>query len=768
MIDLNRPDLDNETKDMIKQFVAESYDALDNNEQIVENLQEENNSEFVNAIFRVFHTLKGLSGFFGMNVINRVTHEAETLLDKLRKQNSRQPEEIITLIYSAFDLLRGLLSYVDSSFSDAEGEDEAENMIIILKDAIQKIELEGSSPIIEASVAYINGDTDNDNQEIVEEEQIDEIAINQSQETLVVDEGLLDDSMGEGLISQEMKDQFFLDASEMISDIEQNLVNMEKTQELELIGDTFRLVHSLKGNAGFMGYSEIEEFASDMETILQSIKSGELPADETIISILLSNLEMIATRVANQTTGGSTSDTETGEFMQNQEIPAEIIMEEAAEERLQEQSPEIKSSIRKKKEEQPKKPAPKPAAVQEESQPNHATSIQKKDIRVDTQKIDKLFDLVGELITIESMVTNNPELKGMELPSFNKSARMLNKITRELQEVTMSVRMMPLESLFNRMKRLVRDVALKMGKKVDLKISGQETEMDKNVIDEIADPLVHILRNSVDHGIESPQERKENDKTETGTINLSARYAGNEILISVSDDGAGINREKVYAKAVEKELIADGAELSDNEVYKLIFEPGFSTADKVTDISGRGVGMDVVKRNIEKLRGSIDVESSPGAGSTVTMRIPLTLAILESMVIRIGNSQFALPILSVVESFKVSIHNITTTMDGLEVVKVRHEVIPVIRLHEIFNKEPDSEQLEEGIMITIESRNKKVCLFADEIIGQQQAVVKSLTDYIGKVPGIMGCMVLGDGGIGLILDIESLILLAELPAITNQ
>jgi two-component system chemotaxis sensor kinase CheA len=397
--------------------------------------------------------------------------------------------------------------------------------------------------------------------------------------------------------------------------------------------------------------------------------------------------------------------------------------------------------------------------------PLRYNQIKEKYIRVETSKIDKLFDLVGELITIESMVTHSPDLRGLYLQNFNKSASMLNKITRELQEISMSIRMMPLEGLFNKMKRLVRDVSLKMNKKVNFIVSGQETEMDKNVIDEIADPLVHILRNAIDHGIESVEDRIAKGKRETGNISLSARYEGNEILIIVEDDGAGISRDAIIRKTQEKGILKVAPEtLSNKEVFALIFEPGFSTAQTITDISGRGVGMDVVKKNIEKLRGSVDINSVEGKGSKFTLRIPLTLAIMEAMLIRVGGSKFALPILSIRESFRPNPKSITITMDGLEVVKVRQEVFPIMRLHELFSLDSDSKMLDEGILIIIEERERKVCLFADEIVGQQQAVIKGFSDYIGKVPGVTGCMILSDGSIGLILDIESLIDMAEKPS----
>jgi two-component system, chemotaxis family, sensor kinase CheA len=360
------------------------------------------------------------------------------------------------------------------------------------------------------------------------------------------------------------------------------------------------------------------------------------------------------------------------------------------------------------------------------------------------------------------MVTNSADLKGLNLPNFSKSARMLNKITRELQGISMSIRMMPLEGLFNKMKRLVRDVSIKMKKKVNLIVKGQETEMDKNVIDEIADPLVHILRNAIDHGVEIPAIRAEAGKQETGTVKLSARYEGNEILILVEDDGAGIDRDVILAKAEEKGILKVAPEtMSDRDVFALIFEPGFSTAAVVTDISGRGVGMDVVKKNIEKLKGRVTIDSVLGRGSRFTLRIPLTLAIMEAMVIRIGDAKFALPLLAVKESFRPDMNNISNTMDGLEVVRVREDVLPIYRLHELFNREPSTRLIEEGILIIIEYREKQVCVFADEIVGQQQAVIKGLSGYIGKVTGITGCMILGDGEIGLIIDIEGIVEMAQ-------
>jgi len=782
----NINNIDSEIQDMLGSFVSEAFDSLDTNEPLVENLRNETNSESVNAIFRVFHTLKGLSGFFDMQVINKVTHQAETLLDIIRKKSQVQSESTITVIYQTFDFLRDLLQRVNTEFTDQSGREEAEDMMLIILDAIEKVKEEqsGKAPTKVAETpkkeskplakpkeeiaepdltANIPDLTSENNEEIIILEQKAE----EEMEILLTNPELASETSEEyameSLISDDMLDQFLNGAQELLDTSEKNLLILEKEPERDnLVRETFGAVHSLKGNAGFMGFSEIEEISIEMETILDSIRNKQLDIDQNVVTILLSNIETIRNRL-----DVITNRTNKKETTEHKEKPKQETAKPKVEDKPQPVAapiPEEKTVIREVKEKTTDdeiKQAKAPAQMQ---------TMQRKDIRVETSKIDKLFDLVGELITIESMVTHSPDLVGLDLQNFNKSANMLNKITRELQEISMSIRMMPLEGHFNKMKRLVRDVSLKMNKKVNLVVSGQETEMDKNVIDEIADPLVHILRNAIDHGVEAPEVRIAKGKNEIGNVSLSARYEGNEILIIVEDDGAGIPRDVILRKAQERGILKGSPDsLSNKEVFALIFEPGFSTAQTVTDISGRGVGMDVVKKNIEKLRGSVDISSIEGKGSKFTLRIPLTLAIMEAMLIRVGDSKFALPILSIRESFRPNPNSITVTMDGLEVVKVRQEILPIMRLHDLFSLESDSEKLEEGILIIIEARERKVCLFADEIVGQQQAVIKGLSDYIGKVPGVTGCMILGDGSIGLILDIESLIDMAQKPTlITTQ
>jgi two-component system chemotaxis sensor kinase CheA len=777
---MSEKQIDKETQEMLHSFVSEAVDSLDISEPLVEKLKEPEDAESVNAIFRVFHTLKGLSGFFGMMVINEVTHEAETLLDILRKEKFTPNEDLISLIYSSFDLLRDLLHLVANEFSDESGRDEAENMKLILKDTIHRIKSGEyfnqseqdfsqfvAAPVEEQITSNLPNPEDEFMQEIEETNTSKKV---QDTKTESANTSNANDALDiSGLISEEMVEQYISDTKDLLDTIENNLLLLEQDSDnMELISSIFGAIHSIKGNSGFMGFDEIQEIAMETETILDSLRKKELQADPTIVSILLSNIETMSKRINSLSTNQGSNIIEEEEIL----LPKEVVEDKKVEIVAPKMGDESKNTLyeTKQKFESPKQENEKGASKQDiTAQVAKGFQQQKQDIRVETVKIDKLFDLVGELITIETMVTKNPDLAGMTLPSFAKAASQLNKITRELQEVTMSVRMMPLEGLFNKMKRLVRDVSIKLGKKVELSISGQETEMDKNVIDEISDPLVHILRNSLDHGIEDVSERIAKGKSETGFIHLSARYEGNEILIAVKDDGAGINKEQVLKKAEEKGLLTIPPEkMTDKEIFALLFEPGFSTAKQVTDISGRGVGMDVVRKNIERLRGAIDVESEFNKGTTVTLRIPLTLAIMEALLVKVGDDTYALPIMNVSETFRVTDEEVSKTMDGLEMIKIRNEVLPVFRIHELFKRKPRYYELEKGIIMIIESRSKKFCLFADELIGQQQAVIKGLSDYIGKVPGITGCMVLGDSSIGLIIDIEGILQIAENPHYFNN
>jgi two-component system chemotaxis sensor kinase CheA len=405
--------------------------------------------------------------------------------------------------------------------------------------------------------------------------------------------------------------------------------------------------------------------------------------------------------------------------------------------------------------------AAEPAFVPEErsrtSEAADASSV--SSVRVKSEKLDELVNLVGELVVVQarlSRISNNRE----ETELF-RVAEEVERLTWELRDSALNMRMLPIGAAFNKFRRVARDLARDMGKKASFTVEGGETELDKTVMERLNDPLVHIIRNAIDHGVESPEERREKGKPEQGRVHLSAAQSEGNVVITITDDGKGLDPEKIKRKAISLGLLDENAEPSEQEIFSFVFNAGFSTAEKVTGVSGRGVGMDVVKRNIEALQGRIQLHSKPDEGTTVVLRMPLTLAIMEGMLVRSNRTIYALPMLSIHESFRPRPEDVTMTMDKLEMVKVRERLYPVVRLHEIYGHDPDNYDLDKGILIIVESREKSVCLFVDEILGQQQIVVKPLPSYMGGIEGLSGCMVLADGDIGLILDVENLIRRSE-------
>jgi len=395
--------------------------------------------------------------------------------------------------------------------------------------------------------------------------------------------------------------------------------------------------------------------------------------------------------------------------------------------------------------------------IEKDTQNNSRQSI----ISVNVNKLDMLMDLVGEMVIAEAMVTQNPDLKGLELDSFKKAARQLRKITGEVQDIVMSIRMVPLTITFQKMNRIVRDMSKRLDKEVILKIVGEETEVDKNIIEHISDPLMHLVRNAIDHGLENSSERKRLGKTEPAQVVIEAKNEGSEVLVTVRDNGKGLDKEKILKRARENELLHKSEnEMTDREIYNLIFLPGFSTKENITEFSGRGVGMDVVTKNIETIGGCVLVDSIENEGTSITLKIPLTLAIINGMNIRVGKSCYTIPLTAIKESFRPNGDEIFTDPDGREMIMVRGQCYSILRIHEAFKVKTDITGFTKGIIIMVENDGKTLCLFADALLGEQQVVVKTLPSYIRKmreISGLSGCTLLGDGSISLILDIARLL-----------
>lgn len=383
-------------------------------------------------------------------------------------------------------------------------------------------------------------------------------------------------------------------------------------------------------------------------------------------------------------------------------------------------------------------------------------------IRVDTAKIDKLINLVGELVITQSMLSDlGSRFEMGQIAVLLERIAQLERNTREIQERVMGIRMLPIGNAFSRFPRLVRDLSGKAGKKIQLLLSGEETELDKTVIESIGDPLTHLVRNSADHGLEPPDERLAAGKPEQGTIHLSAFHEGGSICITVVDDGRGLNRDRILAKAIKQGLIAETDKLSDDQIWGLIFRPGFSTAEKVTDVSGRGVGMDVVKRNIEGLGGTVSIKTVTGKGTTFTLKLPLTLAIIEGMTVRVGSDTYIVPLLSILQSIQPKADCLKTVVGKGELVNVHGSYLPVMRLYEVFTLKPEITDPTKAILLILETEGERVAVMVDEILGQQQVVIKSMEQNFRKVEGVAGATILGDGTVGFILDVRGLLDIAR-------
>lgn len=394
--------------------------------------------------------------------------------------------------------------------------------------------------------------------------------------------------------------------------------------------------------------------------------------------------------------------------------------------------------------------------------PPHQTQAKQSIISVNLSKLDSLMAIVGEIVITESMVTASPDLRGLKLDNFTKSARQLRKLTDELQDITMSIRMIPVSGVFNKMNRIVRDMCQKTNKDVRLTIVGENTELDKTIVDSINDPLMHIVRNAMDHGIEeNVDDRIKAGKDAQGEIVLEAEHTGSDVIITVTDDGTGVDTAKIFAKAKKNGILTKpDSEYTKRDILNLLLAPGFSTNEVVTEYSGRGVGMDVVKQNIEKVGGVVSISSELGEGTCISLKIPLTMAIVDGMEVAVGSSIFTIPITNIRQSFKVSQEDVIWDSMGNEIVERMGNFYPIVRLHNLYNIETQVENIEDGIFVWVESSDKSYCLFVDELIGKQQVVVKPLPTYLNsfniKDAGIAGCTILGDGNISIILDILNL------------
>ena len=684
---------------MLEMYIFETTQLLEQLEQIV--MRSEKNGIFdnndVNEVFRIMHTIKGSSSMMLVNEVATLTHSLEDVFYQLR--SNRQ------LNFDCGELADIILESID-----------------FIKDEVGKMQ-NGNEP--------------------------DGLAQDLISRTKVFLESLKGDSIEKG--STEVKtavsnQQYYISAEKNKVTENENYFFVTVFFDAECDMENIRaytIVNFIKDIAGEIHFSPQDILEND--TSVDTIKKDgfkiwfRTEAGYNEVEKLIDGTQYLKKMEVKQL-----NDLSEYQALENSEIRENINQISLSDEVIK--TPEI--IIPQINEEKNKAG----------SENNHITQ---EVINVQVAKLDMLMDLVGELVIATAMVTENPDLQGLELENFQKASRQLSKITSELQDSVMSIRMVPLSGTFQKMNRIVRDMSKKLNKKAQLILVGEETEVDKNVIEHISDPLMHLIRNSLDHGIELPEERERQGKDDTGTVTLEAKNTGSEVIINIIDDGKGLDREKILTRARENNLLRKAeSEYSDKEIYSFIFEPGFSTKEKITEFSGRGVGMDVVMQNINAIGGSILIDSTPGNGSIITLKIPLTLAIMEGMIVAVGNSNYTIPINTIRETFRPVNNQIIVDPDGTELIMVRGECYPTIRLHETYNINTAIKDFTKGIVIMVETDHMTIGILADKLITKQSIVVKPIPLYIkniNNIKGIAGCTLLGDGSISLIIDSAGLI-----------
>ncbi len=849
-----------EDVELYSEFISESCEHLLDTEANILSLEDNpKDLEILNSIFRCVHSIKGSAGFLGLEKIQKLSHELETILDKARKSELDITPSITDVLLNSIDTLGKLIdtlaikvTEVTGSECERIGKDVSGESIDIsseLKDIGNILSGEGGSEKDEVPKPAEN---------VVEEpkssEDIlpldDEPAAKETEEVELYAEdekGAAAEAAQEGPLSfyepseeKMIEDlglykEFISESIEHLQDIETNILSLEDSpKDQEILNTIFRCVHSIKGSTGCLGLEKIQKLSHELETILDKARKYELDITPAITDTLLKSkdtlgklIDAVSIKVSaasgtecerigtanpgevidigpdlsdiykilspekaaaagpkpetndifpldddfeTDNQGGKIGDllVKSGVVSKEQVDEAVAIKSKKIGEILVEKGVATEEEVADAAREKDKKigeilvekGATTPKKVEEvvKKQAAIRKDTAKTTLKVDTTKLDSLFDLVGELVVTHSLI--NEEFISLQNQNqnsgTNRNLSQLGKIVKDLQDQTMSLRMVPLKQTFQKMTRLVRDVSSGAGKDVKLDISGEDTELDKNVIEKVADPLVHILRNAVDHGVESTEDRVKANKSKTGHVHLDAFHRGGNIVIKITDDGKGLSKDRILKKGIEKGIVSDASSLTDEQIYNLIFAPGFSTAEKITNISGRGVGMDVVKRNIDNLQGKVEITSEEGKGSVFTIRLPLTLAIIDGIVIKVGTTRYIVPIISVEESLQPEKEMFSTIRKKEEILNIRGEVIPLVRLHKILNLPATHQNPWDAIVVIVQTENFKLGLMADDIVGQQQVVIKSLGKRFVNSKGISGGAIMGNGEVGLIMDINGI------------
>lgn len=691
-------------------FFEESLEGLDVMESHLLELDCETvDAEVINTIFRAAHSIKGGSGTFGFSSITDFTHVLETLLDEIRSGERNLEPQHVDLLLQSVDCLRDMLT----SLQDSKDPDT-----------------EVSSKLIDEFNSIMSKETSTSSENDANSSQVDQ---------------------GKSSVSREWS--IFFKPEPSILRTGNDPYRMFR--ELAELGELSVTAHADKLPELTSFHPEDCYLSWDLQLI--SNPDVEKQQIEEIFEWVVDESDIRIEEKGSDSTATVEKNVKDSDRVDLKPMEGSVVDLAVQQNNLEEKNTtqtevgNLKSEL----------PVAAKVTNERKSSKSANKASETTSIRVSIEKVDQLVNLVGELVITQSMLGQvGKDFDLSRITKLQEGLAQLEHNTRELQESVMRIRMLPISFTFSRFPRMVRDLCKQLNKKVELKLVGEQTELDKTVMEKIGDPLVHLVRNSLDHGLETPQQRLAAGKPEVGSLILNAYHQGGNIIIEITDDGRGLNREKIIEKAANAGLINQDDVLSDDQVGDLIFQPGFSTAEVVTDVSGRGVGMDVVRRNIQELNGSVEVKSVEGKGATFTIRLPLTMAILDGQQIRVGSQTYIVPLVSIVESLSIDRNLVNQVAGGVEVFRLRDDYIPIIRLFEIFHVAPDSRDLSEGLLVVLEAGGQKIGLVVDELLAQQQVVIKSMEANYHRVEGVSGATILGDGTVALILDISDLIKLA--------
>ena len=709
-----------DSDEFISIFLSEANEIVEGLENDLVLLEDNKSDEdLLNKIFRSAHTLKSSAGTVGFTTMSELNHVAENLLEKVRSGKLDVTPTMITVLLEFLDTVKIMLQNIIDGKGEADGVNNIESLKAKIKAIADGNEIDASvqAPTTSSASPTVKKETQTSTQaQAIEEPEKKE-----------------ESSSGSNVfhISMSFKATIFdngIDPLMFLNDLR----DIGTISNLKIDSSNVPTISALEDP-----YTCYTQFSLDIST------NSTLEQVQNIFLFVIddNDINISDAKVSVQKEDKIETQTET----------------QVAEETKEEKTIEDTKSQEEAKEEIKTEQA-KPQTSAAKSQASSSVKVQAPStVRVDTRKLDSLMNLIGELVIAQSRIMQLTQSLDID-NGLKEAVSSMDRTSRQIQEEVMNIRMMPVGPIFNQFHRYVRDLNLELNKEVKLVLKGETTEIDKNMLEQLSDPLKHIIRNSMDHGIErTKEERIARGKPEFGTITMSAAHQEGHVVIEVSDDGNGLNKERIYNKAIEKGLLSKDGKYSDAEIYRTIFSPGLSTAEKITDISGRGVGMDVVRANVEKMKGKIEIKSEEGKGSTFIIKLPLTLAIIEGITFALGEQIYIMPLISIIEQMKVKNEQIKPFEGRGEMIKIRDEYLPLIRLHKVFEIDTHIEDIDNGIVVVVEAGYRRCAIFVDELLDQQQVVIKSLDSAFSKHSGISGGTILGDGRIALIIDIQGLV-----------